>query len=77
MSLTEINILYAVLMCVGGLAVGAVIAAVIAFKAGISHRKKQAEAAIGSAENEAERIRKDAQRAAESKKKEAHELNIF
>ena len=71
MSLTEINILYAVLMCVGGLAVGAVIAALIAFKAGISHRKKQAEAAIGSAENEAERIRKDAQRAAESKKKEA------
>ena len=53
------------------LIVGAVVAGLIAFKAGISHRKKTAEAAIGSAEEEAERIKKDAKAAAESKKKEA------
>ena len=55
----------------GCLIVGAVVAGVVAFKAGISHRKKEAEAAIGSAEKEAERIVKDAKSAAESKKKEA------
>ncbi len=53
------------------LIVGAVVAGLIAFKAGISHRKKAAEAAIGSAEAEAERIVKEAKSAAESKKKEA------
>lgn len=67
----QISMLFAVLMCVGGLAVGAAVAAIIAFKAGIAHRKKEAEAAIGSAEAEAERIRKEAARAAEQKKKEA------
>ena len=71
MNLPQISMLFAVLMCVGGLAVGAAIAAIIAFKAGIAHRKKEAEAAIGSAEAEAERIRKEAARAAEQKKKEA------
>ncbi|PWL81915.1 MAG: ribonuclease Y [Clostridia bacterium] len=65
------SMLFAILMCVGGLAVGAAVAAIIAFKAGIAHRKKEAEAAIGSAEAEAERIRKEAARAAEQKKKEA------
>ena len=53
------------------LVVGAFVAGLVAFKAGISHRKKEAEAAIGSAEKEAERIVKDAKSAAESKKKEA------
>ncbi len=53
------------------LIVGALVAGLVAFKAGISHRKKTAEAAIGSAEEEAERIKKDAKAAAESKKKEA------
>ncbi len=53
------------------LIVGAAVAGLIAFKAGISHRKKTAEAAIGSAEAEAERIVKEAKTAAESKKKEA------
>ena len=71
MNLPQISMLFAVLMCVGGLAVGAAVAAIIAFKAGIAHRKKEAEAAIGSAEAEAERIRKEAARAAEQKKKEA------
>lgn len=66
-----VSILVAVLLCVAGLVVGAVVAALVAFKAGIAHRKKEAEAAIGSAEAEADRIRKEATRAAESKKKEA------
>ncbi len=66
-----IELWIAALMCVGGLAVGAVVAALIAFKAGVNHRKKTAEAAIGSAEQEAERIRKDAVKAADSKKREA------
>ncbi len=61
----------AVAMCAGGLLVGGTVAGIISFKAGVAHRKKVAEAAIGSAETEAERIRKDAVRAAESKKKEA------
>ena len=67
----QISMLIAVLMCVGGLAVGAAVAAFVAFKAGIAHRKKEAEAAIGSAEAEADRIRKEAARAAEQRKKEA------
>ena len=58
-------------MCAGGLLIGGTVAGVVSFKAGVSHRKKVAEAAIGSAETEAERIRKDAVKAAESKKKEA------
>ena len=62
MNLPQISMLFAVLMCVGGLAVGAAVAAIVAFKAGIAHRKKEAEA---------ERIRKEAARAAEQKKKEA------
>jgi len=61
----------AVVIGAGGLLVGGTVAAVIAFNAGVAHRKKVAEAAIGSAETEAERIRKDAVKAAESKKKEA------
>ena len=60
-----------IMMGVGGLAIGGVVAAVIAFKAGVNHRKKQAEALIGSAEQEAERIVKDAKAAAESKKRES------
>ena len=71
MNLPQISMLIAVLMCVGGLAVGAAVAAFVAFKAGIAHRKKEAEAAIGSAEAEADRIRKEAARAAEQRKKEA------
>jgi len=49
----------------------AVIAAAVAFKLGISHRKKIAEAEIGSAEEQAKRIIADAQKAAEGKKREA------
>ena len=42
-----------------------------AFFAGVSHRKKTAEFAIGSAEQEAKRIVSDAIKTAEAKKKEA------
>ena len=55
----------------GALAVGALVAGIIAYKAGIKHRKKVAEAAIGSAELEAQRIRQEAEKQAESSKKEA------
>lgn len=57
--------------CAGALIVGALVAALIAYRAGSNHRKKTAEAAIGSAEKEAERILKDAKSNAEASKKEA------
>ncbi len=49
----------------------ALVAIVIAFVLGSSHRKRTAEAAIGSAEDEARRILNDAMKNAEAKKKEA------
>lgn len=49
----------------------ALVAVVIAFVLGSSHRKRTAEAAIGSAEDEARRILNDAMKNAEAKKKEA------
>ena len=66
-----IELLYAILMAVGALIVGFAVAALIFFRAGMNRRKKVAEAAIGSAEAEAERILKDAAKQAESSKKEA------
>ena len=47
------------------------ICGIIAFLLGVNHRKKQAETAIGSAEEEASRILSDALKNAEAKKKEA------
>lgn len=52
-------------------AIVAVILAVVAFFAGVSHRKRTAEQKIGSAEDEAKRILNDATRNAEQKTKEA------
>ncbi len=49
----------------------AVVATVISFALGSSHRKRTAESAIGSAEDEARRILNDAMKNAEAKKKEA------
>ena len=49
----------------------AIIAAFVAFRLGISYRKKIAEAEIGSAEEEAKKIVDDAYKSAQSKKKEA------
>ena len=66
-----IELLYAVLMAAGALVIGAVVAALIAYPAGIKHRRKVAEAAIGSAEAEAERIITAAKEKAESERKEA------
>ncbi len=58
-------VLYAVIAAV----VAAAIAAFVAFRAGVSYRKSQAESAIGSAEKEAERIIETAKEEADSKKK--------
>lgn len=55
--------------CAGALIVGGLVAALIAFRAGVQHRKKEAEAQIGSAEAEAERIVKEARTNAEAAKK--------
>lgn len=49
----------------------AVISGTICFRLGISHRKKIAEAQIGSAEAEAERLVQEAVKTAESKKRES------
>ncbi len=51
--------------------VAAVVVAVIAFALGSAHRRRTAESAIGSAEDEARRILNDAMKNAEAKKKEA------
>jgi ribonuclease Y len=59
-----------ILFCAAGLIVGGIVAGIIAFRVGVSHRKKIAENAIGSAEAEAKRILSDALNTAESKKKE-------
>lgn len=64
------NIILNILFCAAGLIVGSIIAGIIAFRLGVSHRKKVAESAIGSAEAEAKRIVSEALNAAESKKKE-------
>ncbi len=67
----NVPIWVAVIVGVVALVVGAVVAWIIAFKQGVEHRRREAEAAIGSAEQEAERIRKDAEAAASRRKKEA------
>lgn len=54
-----------------GLVIGAVIASFISFRMGYNRRKSDAEAEIGSAEQEAKRIVNDALKTAESKKREA------
>ena len=52
-----------ILTGLGALVVGGGISGFVAFKAGVSHRKKSAEATIGSAEAEAQRILKDIRQA--------------
>ena len=54
-----------------GLVIGAVIASFISFRKGYNRRKSDAEAEIGSAEQESKRIVNDALKSAESKKREA------
>lgn len=57
-------------VCILIAVLAAAAAGVVAFLAGVAHRKKQAEAAIGSAEQEAKRIVSDAIKTSEAKKKE-------
>ena len=54
-----------------GLVIGAAIASFISFRIGYNRRKSDAEAEIGSAEQESRRIVNDALKVAESKKREA------
>jgi ribonuclease Y len=61
----------AIALCVVALILGAAVSGFICFKKGISYRMKTAEAAIGSAEKEAEKIVEDAKKNAEALKKEA------
>ncbi len=61
-----ITVIAAVIAVVAG-----VVAAAIAFFAGVSYRRKTAEAKIGSAEEEAKRLINDAMKAAQQKRKEA------
>ncbi len=60
-----------ILVGFGGGLILAILAAFIAFRLGISYRRKIAEAEIGSAEEQAKRIVADAKKAAEGKKREA------
>lgn len=60
-----------ILLCVVAFIIGAGIGGAILFKLGIKYRRKTAEATLGSAEKEAERIIEDAKKDAESAKKEA------
>lgn len=61
----------AIIGIVIGLVIGAVIASFISFRKGYNRRKNDAEAEIGSAEQESKRIVNDALKTAESKKREA------
>lgn len=60
-----------IVLCFAAFIIGALICGVIAFKLGIKSRQRTAEAAIGSAEQEAERLIRDAKKESESLKKEA------
>ncbi len=60
-----------IILCVIAFIIGAAICGLIAFRMGISYRRKSAEATIGCAEKEAERIIEDAKKTAETNKKEA------
>ena len=59
-----------ILLCVVALIAGAAVAGLIFFKLGIDYRKKNAERAIGSAEEEAKRIIEESRKSAEALKKE-------
>ncbi|MGN0595580.1 MAG: ribonuclease Y [Hominimerdicola sp.] len=61
----------AILLCVVALVLGAGSSGFICFKQGISYRKKTAEAAMGSAEKEAEKIVDEAKKEADTVKKAA------
>ena len=60
-----------ILYCIIAFIAGGLIFGVITFFIGVSYRKKVAEAELGSAEEEAKHIIAEAQKSAETKKKEA------
>lgn len=66
----QMELITAILLCIGSFLVAGVVCGIIAFKLGVSHRKKIAEAEIGSAEEEARKIVNDAVKTAETRKKE-------
>ncbi len=59
-----------IILCIVALAIGASVSGYVCYRMGIEHRKKIAEAQIGSAEEEAKRIVEEAGKQAESLKKE-------
>lgn len=63
----QVNLIITIIIAV----LAAAAAGGVLFFVGVNHRKKIAEATIGSAEQEAERIVKEAKKTAEAKKKEA------
>ena len=65
------ELIYAILLAIGAFVVAGVLSAVIFRKVGYNARKRVAEAEIGSAEEEAKRIREDGAKQAETMKKEA------
>lgn len=64
------NLILAIILIIIALVLGAFVSGMIMFKKGIAYRQAQAEAAIGSAEKEAERIVAAAKKTAEAKKRE-------
>ena len=67
----KVQLIYAVLMAIGAFTVAGVGSAIIFRKVGYNARKRVAESEIGSAEEEAKRIRDDGAKQAETMKKEA------
>ena len=65
------ELIYAILLAAGAFVVAGVASAVIFRKVGYNARKRVAEAEIGSAEEEAKRIRNEGAKQAETMKKEA------
>ena len=59
----------AIVLLIAGLAVGGGVSGIVCFKQGEKHRQRVAEAAIGSAEEEAKRLLGDAKKEADQKKK--------
>ncbi len=63
------DLVLAIVLIVAALIIGAVVSGFICFKQGVEHRKKDAEAQIGSAEKEAQRILSEAREKAAAEKK--------
>ena len=67
----KVELIYAILMALAAFVVAGVLSAIIFRKVGYNARKRLAESEIGSAEEEAKRIRDDGAKQAETMKKEA------